>query len=76
LYGPPSGWRTRSRKNEKFAGVENARPYVARKLWFGVGLNTSAARGENCAPAITLFPSTRAAASRSNFGARRVVVCR
>src|SRR5687768_2459573 len=42
----------RSRKNEKFCGVLNARLYVTRKFCVSDGLKISAARGETCVPSI------------------------
>src|SRR5688572_20531735 len=50
LYPEPPILRAwiRSRKYEKFAGVENARLYVNRRFCVSFGLNTKARRGENC----------------------------
>ena len=47
---PTLGALMRSRKNEKFCGVLNARLYVKRMFCVSVGLKINAARGEICVP--------------------------
>src|SRR3954468_13107330 len=47
---PTLGALMRSRKNEKFCGVLNARLYVKRMFCSESGLKINAARGEICVP--------------------------
>src|SRR5687768_5921940 len=65
----------RSRKNEKLAGVENARLYVARMLCVSRGLKTTPTRGDQYVWSRTLWLSTRSAPTRSHLGVRLVVDC-